>query len=127
VPIPTYLPEAVETSPEVWFSESTGEVAIRYGDSVVIEYVPWVSDQRPEDEYDTMVKEWGVGEATTVAGRPAWVVPADAARPGEPPVPVVHVAVDGVEVTLYGRMELSELVKVADSLAPLEQIATGVS
>lgn len=126
VATPQTLPKGVERT-EVWYSDSSGEVAMRYGDTLVIEYVPWVADNPPAVEYANMAKQYGAGEATTVAGQPAWVVPAGSAGEGQPPVAEVHVAVNGVEVTLYGKMSIDELVTVADSLSPTGKVATGIT
>jgi hypothetical protein len=51
-----------------------------------------------------------------LGGRPAWVIPADSLAPGQPPVNVVHVAIDGVDVTLYGEMKVDDLVSLAENL-----------
>lgn len=126
VATPQTLPPGVQRT-EVWYSDSSGEVAMRYGDTLVIEYVPWVADNSPAAEYANMVKQYGAGKATTVAGQPAWVVPAGSAGEDQPPVAEVHVAVNGVEVTLYGKMSIDELVAVANSLSPTGKVATGIT
>lgn len=114
---PVYQPKAVvETAPEVWLSEESREVGLRYGSDLVLLEVPWPAGKEPTVTYEEQAKQWEAGYTTTINGRPAWVIPADSRAPEQPPVNVVHVAIDGVDVTLYGRMKIDDLVSIAGTL-----------
>jgi hypothetical protein len=117
VAVPGYLPPKVDPKPEVWYSGETGEVGLRYGDALVVDYAPWNSDQTPQDEYPNLAQQWGAGEATTIGGHPAWVIAAGSAGSEDDSVSVVYLGLKGVEVNLSGKIPVDELVKVAASIS----------
>lgn len=116
---PIYRPQALGGStPETWFSPATGEVGLRYGSDLVLLLTRWPAGKDPTETYSQQAQEWKAGYTTSIGGYPAWVVPADAHAPGEPPVSVVHVSIGGVDITLYGRMPMDDLVSLAGTLGP---------
>jgi hypothetical protein len=118
VPLPQYVPPGVEAQPEVWYSGQTGEVGLRYGDRLVVDYAPWNSDQTPSEEYPNMVKQWGTGKATAINGYPAWVIPAGSPNTVDPSISEIYIGMNGVEVNLSGLVSSDELLKVAESIPP---------
>lgn len=116
---PIHTPQdAADASPEVWFSADTGEVALRYGTDLVVLLAPWptANTNSAANPYDAQASEMGVGYTTMMNEHPAWVLPSDGDAEGEGSVSVVHLMIDGVDVTLYGTMSVEELVKLAESV-----------
>lgn len=114
---PVYRPAAMDSvTPEVWFSQDTDEVGLRYGSSLVLLLSRWPAGMDPSQSYRQQAADWHAGYATTITGYPAWVVPQDAQAAGFPPVNVVHVTIGDVEVTLFGQMPLDALLGVAETL-----------
>lgn len=109
------LPGLSDASPtEVWVSE-TGEAGARFGDSLVLLYAPIDPKRDPASVYATEAADWKIGYTTKLQGFPAWVVPDHEGNPA-PGVAVIHVAMDGVEVKLFGKMSAEELLGEAASL-----------
>jgi len=114
---PVYTPKGLaDLAPEVWLSEGSREVGLRYDSELVLLEVSWPGGQDPAGTYAQQAKQWRAGYVTTISGHPAWVIPAGSRAPGQPPVNVVHVTIDGVDVTLYGRTKIDDLVSVAETL-----------
>jgi hypothetical protein len=115
---PIYRSQAPElTFPEVWFSDTTGEVALRYGSELVVLLTPWSPGIDPAKSYADKVGSTELsGYTATINGNPAWVVPEDPQSSDAPNVSVVHVTIDSVEVTLYGRMSSDRLISVAETV-----------
>jgi hypothetical protein len=114
-----YLPQSglVVGPPEVWYDPVTNSVGVRYGGDLLIEFARWGSgDDDPATEYATKVRENGAGQATEIAGHPAFVMPAGAQEGGYPRLPVVMVTIGRLNVTLIGRFSAEELVDIAASL-----------
>ena len=101
---------------EVWYSSTTNEVATRFGSKLFIEYPEWSKGQDPGDEYASQASSWAQGETAQIGAYPAWLIPADSGGENLPPVPVVHISIRGLDITLYGDMTLDELVEVAATL-----------
>jgi len=116
-----YEPQAVSGStPETWVNPETQEVGLRYGTGLVVYEVPWpLSADDPATTYDRQAKQWQAGYTGRISGHPAWVIPEDSRAPGEPPVSVVHVNIDGVDVTVYAKASIDEAVAIAESLQPV--------
>jgi hypothetical protein len=112
---PVYRPKAPNLPlPEVWFSDATGEVALRYGSELVVLLTPWPPDIDPAKSYADKVAAIEFSAYTaTINGNPAWVIPEDPQSPAAPNVSVVHVTLSGIEITLYGRMTSDRLISVA--------------
>jgi hypothetical protein len=113
VPLPG-LPEGEEPS-EVWASE-TGEAGIRFGSTIAVTYEPYLADREPTSVFEQQAVDWGIGYATEIHGVPAWVIPDHDGNPA-PGVECIHLAMDGVEVTLYGKTTSQELLTLAESFA----------
>lgn len=107
---------ADETPSEAWVNPGVGEAGLRYGTDLVLLYSRWPAGTDVAARYTKMVADWGAGYETSIGGNPAWVVPQDAQEKGFPPVNVVHVSIGDVEVTLFGKMALDQLVTLAGSL-----------
>jgi hypothetical protein len=111
--------------PEVWLSKigsesgSTYEVALRYDADLVLTFGRWPEGTDPAEVYQRLAGEWDAGYVTTIGGHAAWVIPPGAREPESPPVSVVHVTIGDVEITLFGRMPVEQLVSLAGSLTPV--------
>jgi hypothetical protein len=118
VGFPIHRPKVSELSfPEVWFSDTTGEVALRYGSELVVLLTPWPPGIDPAKSYADKVGSIELsGYTATINGNPAWVVPEDPQSSDAPNVSVVHVTIHSVEVTLYGRMSSDRLISVAETV-----------
>lgn len=113
---PLYRPEG-ESPSEVWVSADLTEAGLRYGDQLVIAYTKWPAGTGDIlSRYARMAESRQAGYVTEIAGHPAWVTPVDAQRPGAPPVNVVRVTIDDVEVALLGRISLEDLLAKAARL-----------
>jgi hypothetical protein len=115
---PVWQPEArADQTPEVWVSEDAQEVGLRYGSDLVLLQTPWPPGAKdPETTYAEQAESWKAGYTTEIDGHAAWVIPAGSREPEQPPVSVIHVAIDGIDVTLYGRMKVDDLVAIAETL-----------
>lgn len=111
--------------PEVWLAKiesesgSTYEVALRYDADLVLTFGRWPEGTDAAAAYQRLAAEWEAGYATTIAGHAAWVIPSGAREPESPAVSVVHVTIGDVEITLFGRMPVEQLVSLAGSLTPV--------
>ncbi len=115
---PIFRPSSLGDPSEVWIAEvgeGRFEVALRYGEDLVVEFAPWPEGDDPARSFRDKARAYGTGYATTIGGNPAYVRPY---REGEDPVPVdaIHVVTGGVEVTLYGRTGLPDLLAAAEDL-----------
>jgi hypothetical protein len=119
-----------EAPTQVWVSAEVGEAGLRYGTDLVILYARWPSGANVQERYEQMAEDWRAGYVTTINGNPAWVVPAgsagsssDGVAPGAGPasesplVSVVHLTVGDVELTLFGKMPLTDLLATAATVA----------
>jgi hypothetical protein len=115
---PIYRPQVPElTFPEVWFSDTTGEVGLRYGSELVVLLTPWPPGIDPAKSYADKVGSIELsGYTATINGNAAWVVPEDPKSADAPNVSVVHVTIGSVEITLYGRMSSDRLISVAETV-----------
>jgi hypothetical protein len=122
--LPDRLPPALEDErPEFWAVDRQVGVRYRSGSEsgLVVSYSLWPAGRDPADFYRRAPSQWGAGEATTVNGWPAWIIPAF--TPDTAPssaallnVSVVHVTIDRTEVTLFGRVPIEDLLDVTESL-----------
>lgn len=112
---PLYRPIG-ETPSQVWVSDGMGEAGLRYGSTLVILYSRWQPGTNVLKRYEQQAASWKVGYTTIIGGNPAWVVPQDAQSVGSPPVNVVLVSIEDVEVTLLGRILLPDLLRKAERL-----------
>jgi hypothetical protein len=120
---PLYLPAAQGLPPpEVWVVQERSddglfyEAAVRYDSDLVLTYAQWPTGKDPGESYQRQASDWHAGYVTTIAGHPAWVVPASE-NDTNPDVSVVHVSIDDVEITLLGRVSLDDLLTDASALA----------
>lgn len=121
-----YLPnDAALPVPEVWVVRNIGEdgspyydAAVRYDSSVVITYGVWSNGRDPATEYQKMYAESKTGYLTTIGGNPAWVVPAGSPQTVDPRISVVEVSIGEVEMTLFGRVPVGDLIAYASTLQP---------
>jgi len=114
-----YLPSSEPlASAELWIDPESSDVAVRFGSDVVVTLEEWEPGQDPAASYEQAVKEWGVGETRVIEGHPAWILPINAQAEGSPPVNVVHIAIAGWDITLFGRGTMDELIETARSLSP---------
>jgi hypothetical protein len=125
-PIPEEDSLPGDKTPEVWHSEISGLFGLRYGSDLVLLYNRWPVGEDPAEHYAQMESDWEAGQATRIAGSPAWVVPgADADEKQWSDINSIYVSIGRVEVTLYGTVPLADLEKVAASLSS-PQVSTGV-
>lgn len=121
-----YLPiDAALPSPEVWTVREIGEdgnplyeAAVRYDASVVITYGVWTNGRDPATEYQKMFAESPTGYLTTISGSPAWVIPAGSPQTVDPRISVVELSIGEVDVTLFGRVPVEDLIQYASTLRP---------
>jgi hypothetical protein len=114
-----YTPQdAADSSPEVWYSADTSEVALRYDTDLVLLLTPWpiAAEVDAAAPYEAQAKEMGVGYTAKITEHPAWVLPSAGETEGDGSVSVVHLMIDGIDVTLYGTMPVDDLVKLAESV-----------
>jgi len=100
---------------EVWVSE-TGEAGVRYGSSLVLLYTKIEGKGDPAAVYAEQAADWKMGYATELSGHPAWVIPDHPGNPA-PGVACIQLALDGVEIKLFGKMPIEDLVDEATALA----------
>ena len=122
IPMPSGSDESNQDA-EVWFSATTGEVATRFGSDLFIEYPIWAPGQDPAREYSEQAASWNQGEVSEISGHPAWLIPANSGGEGLPPVPVVHISMGNLDVTLYGDMSMDSLIGIAQTLEPRHVLA----
>lgn len=108
--------DGLPSSPEVWVSEHSKEIGLRYGSLVVIMYSPWPIGTDPEATYREQAAQFRAGYVSTIGGNPAWVVPKDSQAPGFPEVDVVHISVGSLEATLFGQVPMDNLIALAQTL-----------
>jgi len=121
-----YLPnDAALPPPEVWIVREIGEdgkpfydAEVRYDASVVIAYGVWTNGRDPATEYQKMYAQSPTGYLTTISGNPAWVIPAGSPHTVDPRVSVVELSIGEVDVTLYGRVPVEDLIQYASTLRP---------
>jgi hypothetical protein len=121
-PIP--LPAALGEPSEVWlmdYGDGVHDVGLRYADQGIMIHLARFPDGRDDlDAWaEARVEGLPLAYTTTIAGYPAAVLPYDPER-AVAPIDVVYVAVDGVEVVIYGdhgRTNVEELISAAASLA----------
>jgi hypothetical protein len=121
-----YLPnDAALPVPEVWIVREIGEdgnpfydAAVRYDSSVILTYGVWTNGRDPAAEYKKMQADWNAGYVTTIAGNPAWVVPAGSPHTVDPRISVVDVSIGDVEMKLLGRVSVEDLIAYASTLEP---------
>lgn len=116
--LPSGLPDEAAVEAEVWFSEPTRDVGLRYGAELAIVETEWQPGAIPSEVYATRAEETKVGQATTIGGHDAFVIRPDEQAPGFPPFSVVLLSIDGTEVAMYGNMPIDELVTIAESVKP---------
>lgn len=114
---PTWFPPCMESSEaEVWFSGAGNEVGLRYGSQLVLNFREWPPGRDPAAAYESQASDWEAGYTTTLGSHPAWILPRDDRRPGQPPVNIINLSRENVDIQLYGRMPIDDLQKVAESL-----------
>jgi hypothetical protein len=119
-----YLPsDAALPAPEVWTVREIGEdgnafydAAVRYESSVVITYGVWTNGRDPAAEYKKMQADWNTGYVTTIAGNPAWVVPAGSSHTVDARISSVQVSIGEVEMTFLGLVPVGDLIAYASTL-----------
>jgi hypothetical protein len=116
---PILRPRSAGMPSEVWIGdvgEGRFEVGLRYGETLVVLLSPWPNGDDPTASFESKVDAYGAGYTTTFDGNPAWVRPYDSAKDAVA-VDAIHVAARGVEVILYGRTGIDDLIAYADDLA----------
>ena len=115
-------------TPDVWVVQSIGEdgkpffdAVARYDSRLVLTYDTWPAGRDPESAYKQEASQWGVGYVTTIVGHPAWVVPAGSKSTtgtvsDDPTISTVNISIGNTEVTLLGRVPVSDLVRYASTL-----------
>jgi hypothetical protein len=94
-------PASLGEPSQVWVNADTGEVGLRYSDAgLTILLAPWPPGKDAETSLEASVQDLPLAYTTTIGGDPASVLPYDAER-AVAPIDVVHVVVNGVEVSLY--------------------------
>jgi hypothetical protein len=115
---PIVRPAAAGDPSEVWIGdigEGRFEVGLRYGEDLVVLLTPWPKGANPAAAFEDKVDAYRAGYTATISGHPAWVRPYDSTK--DPfPVDALHVAARGVEVTLYGRTGIDDLIAYAEDL-----------
>jgi hypothetical protein len=97
-----YRPSTLGEPSQVWISEGGREVGLRYTEAgLVILLAPWPAGNDVQAALESDVQDLPLAYTTTIGGDPAAVLPYDPDR-AVAPVDVVHVVVDGVEVSIYG-------------------------
>lgn len=117
---PLYRPAGAGDPSEVWIArvdQGRYEVASRFGADLVVLLGAWPAGKDPVASLESRTSDSGAGYTTTIDGNPARVRPYDPAK-GEEPVNVINVVVGGVEVTLYGTMDVDKLISLASDLQP---------
>ena len=66
-----------------------------------------------------MYAEAPIGYLMTISGSPARVVPAGSPQTIDPRISVVNLSIGDVEVTLFGRVPVDELIQYASTLQPV--------
>ena len=98
-------------SKEVWYSDATGEVGVRYGDSIVILYQRWLGAEDPSKVYERQMASTGTGEIFSAPQGSGWLVPGTPETNG---LTSATFAIDGVEIvilTLDGPDRALEIAK----------------
>ncbi len=114
-----FRPMSAGDPSEVWISEAgegVFEVGLRYGGDLVVLLAPWPKGKDAAESFARQTRDFGTGYTTTIAGNPARVRPYDPDK-DEYPLDVVHVAIGGVGVSLYGTSGESGTSIVQDLLA----------
>lgn len=127
VPYQMYLPSDVALpAPEVWVLRYIAEdgtpsydAAARFDASVVVTYGMWTNGRDPATEYQKMHAETPTGYLTTISGNPARVVPAGSPQTVDRRISVVNLSIGDVEVTLFGRVPVDDLIQYASTLQPV--------
>ena len=127
VPYQMYLPsDAALPAPEVWVLRYNAEdgtpsydAAARFDASVVVTYAVWTNGRDPVTEYQQMYAETPSGYLMTISGNPARVVPAGSPQTVDPGISVVNLSIGDVEVTLFGRVPVDDLIQYASTLQPV--------
>lgn len=113
---PLYRPSGNEPT-QAWMDLDLAEVGLRYGDQIVLLYSKWPAASGDIlARYTQMSESRGAGYVIDLGGNPAWVTPADSQSPGSPPVNVVRVTIENVEIALLGRIPMDELLAMATTL-----------
>jgi hypothetical protein len=123
VAYPLFLPQDPGLpAPQVWVVHEIGEdgsplveAAVRYDSSLILTYAHWPSGADPASSYVKEAADWHAGYVTTIAGNPAWVVPANE-NDEDSSVNGIHVSIGEVEVNLLGRIPLKNLLSDASTL-----------
>jgi hypothetical protein len=117
---PIYRPN-VDSSPQIWAVDGSDDegvihdVGLRYDSALVVLYTDIRSGINPADVYREEAEDWGVGYTAEIEGHEAWIISREENKLVSN-VSVVHVAFDGVEVELQGKMSADQLVTVASTL-----------
>jgi hypothetical protein len=115
---PLYRPAGAGPPSEVWIAEvdqGRYEVALRFDTDLVALLGVWPEGKDPVASLESMTSDSGAGYTTTIDGNPARVRPYDPSK-GEEPVNVVTMVVGGVEVILYGKADVDQLIGLASDL-----------
>ncbi|HET9671392.1 MAG TPA: hypothetical protein VFQ40_00915, partial [Actinomycetota bacterium] len=115
---PVYMPAAVGEPTQVWtadLGDGDVEVGMRFGKDLVVVLDAWPAGKDAAESLAARTESFGTGFTTTLGGHPARVRAYDAAK-GEVPVNAVFVVTGGVEVQLFGTMDISSLVRLASDL-----------
>jgi hypothetical protein len=116
---PIVRPVATGEPSEVWVAdagEGIYEVGLRYFESgLVVLLAPWPEGKDPIVSFSRSIQDLDLAYTATIAGNPASVLPYD---PDTAlfPLDVVHVVLDGVEVSIYGVTGLEDVLAAAESL-----------
>jgi hypothetical protein len=111
---PLYGPQGALPS-EVWVSPDVDEAGARVGSSLVLTFALYSTTEEPATVLANEAKDWNLGYTATISGRPAWVIPDHDGNPA-PGVACIHVAIGNVEVTMFGKMPIEDLLTEAESL-----------
>ena len=111
-----FPPEMDSDEGEFWFAGATDEAGIRYGAELVLGFREWPKERDPAAAYESQASDWKVGYTTKVNDWPAWIIPADARGPDQPPVNTIRLTRKNAGIAFFGKMSMEDLQKTAESL-----------
>ena len=102
----------------VWFNSADNEVVVIYSSGVVEYQQPWTSVDDPATEFNNFLQgeNPNVTSVQIVQGQPALVIVQHAPHQQNPGS--VDLVLDGIDVTVMGYLETSDLMRIASTVVP---------